>query len=768
MAYTLYASSAARAWKFQAVAIAAGVSLEVRVVSKPDKAVLALSPFEKLPVLQTPQGVVGRSNAILRFLAGHREDSALYGESPFAEAEVDQWLEFCSTSIEPLLLVLVDGLDGKSAEQQKAAAAMAEGRLPPLLAFMDGHLASRTWLAGDRFSLADIALSVAVSRIYQRDIIAKAELTHLKRWFTTCSNQPAVAAALGGKAAASSAGGANSARAGAATGGAGAGAVPVSRADNSAWVGTGVDTQLPSERFYRARTRVAELLARGEAAIGSTVTVCGWARTVREGGAGSLQFVALNDGSCFDSLQVVCEKDKTEGFEGVGRAGGTGASFRVVGTVVKSPAKGQVIELNATAVSVLGEVQDHASYPMAKKKHSLEFLRDLQHLRPRTNTIGAITRVRNACAYATHKFFQERGFLYIHTPIITTADCEGAGEMFQVTTIMPELSKPKGDLPRTKDGSIDYKKDFFAKPAMMTVSGQLQVEAFACSMSDVYTFGPTFRAENSHTSRHLAEFWMIEPEIAFATLEEDMALAEDYLKFCTAWVLDHCAEDLGFFEANFEKGLRERLNNVVREPFQRLTYTEAIELLTSPEHQKKGKFQEKVFWGCDLASEHERYITEQVYKKPVILVNYPKDIKAFYMKLNPDGKTVAAMDVLVPKIGEIIGGSQREDDPGRLRARMEAMGVAMEPLEWYLDLRKYGTVPHAGEYNTTCFVALPLRSLSLLCTRAHHSSTCCSPPCCVRFAGFGLGFERLVMYVTGIENIRDAIPFPRWPGNAAL
>ena len=340
-----------------------------------------------------------------------------------------------------------------------------------------------------------------------------------------------------------------------------------------------------------------------------------------------------------------------------------------------------------------------------------------------------MTRVRNACAFATHRFFQERGFLYIHTPIVTGSDCEGAGEMFQVTTVLPAADAKAATLATTKEGLVDYKKDFFGKPTMLTVSGQLQVEAFSVAMGDVYTFGPTFRAENSHTSRHLAEFWMIEPEIAFATLEEDMCLAEDYLKFCTQWVLDHCREDLAFFEATFEKGLVARLENVVREPFQRLTYTAAVALLLEPEHLKRGKFTEKPFWGCDLASEHERYITEQVFKKPVIVTNYPKEIKAFYMKLDEDGRTVRAMDVLVPKIGELMGGSQREDNLERLAQRMREMHVPEPPLAWYLDLRRYGSVPHAG---------------------------------------FGLGFERLVMYVTGIENIRDAIPFPRWPGNAAL
>lgn len=413
----------------------------------------------------------------------------------------------------------------------------------------------------------------------------------------------------------------------------------------------------------------SQVLKYGEGLLGEKnnnkeIVVCGWARTIRDSGAGKLYFVALSDGSCRTDLQVVVEAGSSEGIEQIAAAGGTGSSFRMTGILVRSLGKGQLYEIKATKVELLGAVADPSSYPMAKKRHTLEYLRDLQHLRMRTNTISAVTRVRNACAYATHTFFQQRGFLYIHTPIITSSDCEGAGEMFQVTTLLPD--DPAKDVPRTEGGLIDYKKDFFSKPAMLTVSGQLNLEAFSCAMSDVYTFGPTFRAENSHTSRHLAEFWMIEPEMAFATLKEDMALAEDYLKYCTKYVLENCDDDLTFFEAQFEKGLKERLWNVVNERFVVLDYTEAIELLTSKEHvsgffschifsifvlhvfiaywifslfqAKKGKFKEKVFWGCDLASEHERYITEQVYKKPVIMINYPKEVKSFYMKVNEDGK----------------------------------------------------------------------------------------------------------------------------------
>jgi asparaginyl-tRNA synthetase len=384
----------------------------------------------------------------------------------------------------------------------------------------------------------------------------------------------------------------------------------------------------------------------------------------------------------------------------------------------------------------------------------VETLRKIMHLRPRTNLIGAVTRVRNACAYATHRFFQDRGFLYIHTPLITASDCEGAGEMFQVTTVLPEDGDPKKinlvqpvkptkkkpDPEQPKNlGAIDFGQDFFKKPSFLTVSGQLNVECFSCSMSDVYTFGPTFRAEDSHTSRHLAEFWMIEPEIAFADLNDNMRLAEDYLKYCTQFVLDNCADDLAFFDERVEKGIRERLDNVVQSAFARMTYTEAVTLLLEHARAKKVKFNRKLEkkdplrWGIDLRSEHERYLSEVIHKKPVIITDYPASFKAFYMRMN-DGceegrQTVRAMDILVPKIGEIIGGAQREERVEKLRERVEAQGQTLEDFSWYADLRRYGTVPHAG---------------------------------------FGLGFERLVQFVTGVENIRDVIPFPRWPGNAAF
>ncbi|KAF1333404.1 Asparagine-trna ligase, partial [Globisporangium splendens] len=480
--------------------------------------------------------------------------------------------------------------------------------------------------------------------------------------------------------------------------------------------------------FRRSRIRVKELLARGLELEGQSVTVKGWAKTLREAGAGAFAFLELSDGSCFASVQVLVTRESTEGFEAALESGGVGASFAVIGTVVKSPAKGQVIEVKADKVELYGGIPDPATYPMSKKRHTLEHLRQHAHLRPRSNIHGAAMRVRNAMAFATHEFFNSRGFLYIHTPIITESDCEGAGEMFSVTTL---LSKhPDGKLPVTKeDNKIDYKADFFDRPSYLSVSGQLNVETHCCALSDVYTFGPTFRAENSNTSRHLAEFWMVEPEIAFADLKDDIDLAEDYLKFCVQYAIDNCAEDLDFFNKNVEKGLLDRLANTIAAPFERISYTDAVNLLCEPGHLKKGKFSVKPTWGTDLGSEHERYLTETVFKKPVVIFNYPKEFKSFYMRLNEDGKTVAAADVLVPHVGEIIGGSQREERLDILEQRIIESGANPADYKWYCDLRKYGTVPHAG---------------------------------------FGLGFERLVRFVTGIENIRDVIPFPRWPGNAAF
>lgn len=446
--------------------------------------------------------------------------------------------------------------------------------------------------------------------------------------------------------------------------------------------------------------------------IGKTLTVCGWIRTVRE--QKTFAFIELNDGSTLSSLQIIVEQN-VPNYADLLKQLSTGASISATGQLVESPGQKQKWELRAFQIELFGSCPEE--YPLQKKRHSFEFLRSIAHLRPRTNTQGAVSRIRNALAFATHLFFQERDFLYVHTPIITASDAEGGGKQFRVTTL--DMDNP----PRHTDGSVDFSKDFFDKPTYLTVSGQLNGEAFACALSDIYTFGPTFRAENSNTSRHLAEFWMIEPELAFADLESDMECAESYLKYVFRYVLDHCMEDMELFDAFIEKGVIERLRHVAETPFVHLTYTEAIEAL-----KKSGKtFQFPISWGSDLQSEHERYLAEEYCKKPVILTDYPAKIKAFYMRSNEDGKTVAAMDVLVPKIGEMIGGSQREERIELLEKKILEFGLKPEDYWWYVQLRKYGSVPHAG---------------------------------------FGAGFERLVLFTTGMENIRDVIPFPRFPGHA--
>ncbi|XP_042492056.1 asparagine--tRNA ligase, cytoplasmic 1-like [Macadamia integrifolia] len=524
----------------------------------------------------------------------------------------------------------------------------------------------------------------------------------------------------------------------------------------------------------------------GAGLAGQKVRVGGWVKTGREQGKGSFAFLELNDGSCLANLQVIVDKDVSS----LEQLVQTGTCIYVQGELKKPPeGTKQKVELRVEKVIDVGLV-DPSKYPLPKTKLTLEFLRDLVHLRPRTNTISAVARIRNDLAYATHTFFQKHGFLYVHTPIITTSDCEGAGEMFQVTTLFSDsdklekelkenpppaeseieaaklLVKEKGDivsqlksakaskeeistavseLTRAKDslasleerskfkpglpqrdGKIDYSRDFFARQAFLTVSGQLQVEGFVCALSSVYTFGPTFRAEHSHTSRHLAEFWMVEPEMAFADLKDNMNCAEAYVRFLCQWLLDNCLDDMEFMVKNFDKTAIDRLKMVASTPFERISYTEAVQRL---ENVTDKKFENKVEWGIDLASEHERYLTEVIFKKPVIVYNYPKEIKAFYMRLNDDMKTVAAMDVLVPKVGELIGGSQREERYEVIEKRILDMGLPLEPYDWYLDLRRYGPVKHCG---------------------------------------FGLGFERMVLFATGIDNIRDVIPFPRYPGRADL
>ncbi len=436
-------------------------------------------------------------------------------------------------------------------------------------------------------------------------------------------------------------------------------------------------------------------------------TVSGWVRTRRD--SKNVCFFELSDGSCLKNLQVIVDKEKYNP-EALLSKLTTGAGVEVDGILVESPGQNQPVELQAAEIRLLGEAPAD-SYPLQKKRHSFEFLREIAHLRPRTNALGAVTRVRSAASYAVHKFYQERGFFYIHTPIISASDCEGAGEMFQVTTL--DLN----NIPK-EDGKVDYSKDFFGKQASLTVSGQLEAEIYAMSHSNVYTFGPTFRAENSNTARHLAEFWMIEPEMAFCNLDGDMDVAEDFIKYVIKYVLENCAEDMDLFNKFIEKGIVESLRSVVDSDFHRVTYTEAVREL----EKNTGSFEFKPSWGADLQSEHEKFLTEKVFGGPVIVTDYPKEIKAFYMKMNDDGKTVRAMDVLVPRLGEIIGGSQREDSLDRLTARLEEMNLDKKDYWWYLDLRRYGSVPHAG---------------------------------------FGLGFERLIQYLTGMQNIRDVIPFPR-------
>jgi asparaginyl-tRNA synthetase len=462
------------------------------------------------------------------------------------------------------------------------------------------------------------------------------------------------------------------------------------------------------------KRRITEVLA-GAAAVGDTITIEGWVRTRRDSKAG-LSFVAVHDGSCFEPLQVVAPQELANYQTDVLKLN-AGCAVRVTGEVVASQGKGQTVELRATAIEVVGWVDDPETYPMQPKRHTMEYLREVAHLRPRTNVIGAVTRVRHALAMAVHRFFHDRGFYWIHTPIITASDAEGAGQMFRVSTL--DLA----NLPRKPDGTVDFEQDFFGKEAHLTVSGQLNVETYCLAMSRVYTFGPTFRAENSNTRRHLSEFWMIEPEIAFADLADDAQLAEDFLKSIYGALLAERKDDLAFFEKFVDKDAVKRLEALVASKFARMDYTDAIAEL----EKSNKKFEFPVKWGIDLQSEHERFLTEEVVKGPVAVMNYPKDIKAFYMRLNADERTVAAMDVLAPGIGEIIGGSQREERLDVLDRRMAAMNLDAKIYWWYRDLRRYGTVPHAG---------------------------------------FGLGFERAIQYATGIENIRDVIPFPRAPRQA--
>ena len=478
-------------------------------------------------------------------------------------------------------------------------------------------------------------------------------------------------------------------------------------------------------KFFMKRIKIKDVLSMTPQ--GQTITVMGWVRTFR-----NTQFISLNDGSTINNLQAVVALNSQD--ESLLKRITTGACVSIDGELIASPAKGQTVELSVKKLEILGD-SDAEKFPLQPKKHSLEFLREIAHLRPRTNTFGAVMRVRHAMAFAVHEFFNERGFFYVHTPVITGSDAEGAGAMFRVTTLDPE------NAPRNEEGKIDYKQDFFGRSTNLTVSGQLEGETYAMALGDIYTFGPTFRAENSNTTRHLAEFWMIEPEMAFYDLEDNMQLAQDFLQYLAKYALDNCMEDLQFLdkraqeeeaakpqEQRSELGLIDRLKFVTENDFQRLSYTEAIDVLRNSNPNKKKKFQYLIEeWGADLQSEHERYLVEKHFKKPVILYNYPAAIKSFYMKQNDDGKTVRAMDVLFPGIGEIIGGSQREENYDKILRRVNELGLPEKELWWYLELRKFGSAPHSG---------------------------------------FGLGFERLIQFVTGMTNIRDVIPFPRFPGNA--
>eukprot|EP00753_Platysulcus_tardus_P006174 PLAT14013.1.p1 GENE.PLAT14013.1~~PLAT14013.1.p1 ORF type:complete len:743 (+),score=400.85 PLAT14013.1:1-2229(+) len=696
------------------------------------------SPTGRAPFLETEQGTLVGTNTMLRYIAQLCPAAELYGRSSYDSGLVDAWMDYVSTTLEvPTSVLALPLKKGKGARKgAKKALAMAKGNVAAALTVLDKHLQSQTWLASERMTIADIALVAAMKGAMETHFSdeEKAATPNFMRWLMTCIHQPAVAAVLSpddaapAAAAGKSAAGAEESKSDAASSDAAASsAAAAAAAGSSAAFASAVDTGAGSSipRLYsRRRVVLRDLFSAGgdgSGAAGSVVTVAGWAKTIREAAKGKLAFVSLNDGSAHGNLQIVAKRGKCDGFDALKSCGGVGASLQFSGEIILSPKDGQVIEMQAQSVKVYGTV-DAAAYPLSKKEHTLEYLRSVAHLRCRTDTISAVVRVRNACCFATHKFFQDHGFKYIHTPLITASDCEGAGEMFSVSTLLKEDEPVK----TTKAGLPDYTADFFRKPAYLTVSGQLNVECFAVGMSDVYTFGPTFRAENSHTARHLAEFWMIEPELCFADLDDLQNLAEDYTKFCVQYVLDTCLADVQYL-SKFEEGLVDNLRAIVAAPFERITYTEAVELLTKPETLEEAKFEEVPKWGDDLGSEHERYLTEQVFKKPVIVTKYPKGIKAFYMRASEDGDTVDAMDVLVPRIGELIGGSVREERLDVLQARLAELGLEEAPYWWYLDLRRYGSVPHAG---------------------------------------FGLGLERLVMLTTAISNIRDTIPFPRWPGQA--
>ncbi|CAD7952172.1 unnamed protein product [Amoebophrya sp. A120] len=656
---------------------------------------------------------------------GKDKQDFLLGGSLQEQAEVDSWLEFCEQEVE--------------VRMGKALTELITNVLEP-------HFVKKTFLTSvERITVADVSLAISLYPKMSSGALGLESCVATKRWFNTCLHQPEFQKVLKQQKVLS---------------------LPSSNM-TTATTSSSASSSKTSENLMLkpedrpivqhysqcssvigGRTRIGRIhLAedQGKSLIGQKLVICGWVKKMRE--QAEFTFLEINDGSCFQDMQCVVDKS-CKGYDTLKGQVNTGASVKCFGQLVESPAKGQVVEMalkENDEVTVLGSV-DAAVYPLPPKPHSREHLRTNAHLRPRSNLIGAVARVRSSLAYATHEFFRRRGFLYVHTPLITASDCEGAGEMFQVTTLFDSFKKNKseeGYVPFPKDpNSVDYSKDFFKAKSYLTVSGQLAVENYCCALSDVYTFGPTFRAENSHTGRHLAEFWMIEPELAFADLPDVMQCAEDYLKFCVQYAVDNCYTDLQFFDKQIEKGLLDRLKNLLENPFGRLSYTEAIDLLTK--EVKNGKFlkyleknyadHKKSFpqlltieWGMDLNSAHEKYIAEEYFKRPVAVYNYPAAIKSFYMRANEDGKTCAAMDVLAPLVGEVIGGSQREERYDVLVDKIEKNGLEAQDYWWYLDLRKYGTVPHGG---------------------------------------FGLGFERLIMLTTGIDNIRDVIPFPRYPGHA--
>jgi len=659
-----------------------------------------------VPELHLGNSVISHTNAILRYIGRVFESSDLYGTSFFESSQVDSWIDYADLEL----------------SHQKPP------QLSHVIEALERQLADRVYVVGHRYTLADISLSCSLHHFSKQGLIKDLPRA-TNRWLKTCTMKPAFCEVIGTDVGVTPSALATYSAPSASSKSAGGSGPPCGGPIPGAQAEDGLITKYSS--CVGGRTRVKVILGCEDRSLaGKRLTVCGWVRTKREGGKGTLVFLNVNDGSCAGSLQIVCV-DSAPGFERL-KAASTGASVVCTGEVVISEGKGQALELLVKQqdhnCAVLGG-SDPKDYPLAKKKHGMEFLRENAHLRPRTGLISCVARVRSALATATHDFFRSRGFLYVHTPLITASDCEGAGELFQVTTLLGEsdaleLPKVKG-----KDGKmkIDYEKDFFHKRAFLTVSGQLSVENYACALSNVYTFGPTFRAEKSHTTRHLSEFWMIEPELCFANLTDNMDCAEDYVKFCLDYVLTHNREDLVFLEGTDEsrKGLPDRLEAIKAAPFGRMTYTEVVETLIK--ESQKANFSEAVAWGMDLGSEHERYLVEKVTMKPTFVYNYPKEIKAFYMRLNDDRKTVGAMDMLVPGIGELIGGSAREERLDVLDLRIEEMGLDKEDYWWFRDLRKYGSVPHAG---------------------------------------FGLGFERLIMLVTGIENIRDVIPYPRYPGHA--